>query len=357
MDINQIKEGESTLESLAEFNFELPEEKQEPKKQEETPDIDFTSEKEDEKEEEVEKPKEEVKLNLDSKPNHYSKLAQKLIEKGDWLDAEIENPDGTKVMLSELKDLDEDQYLEILENQKSFKDEEIKEKYTSVEGLDDHKKRLINIIKEGGDLTQIFQDQNAIQRPFEGIDLDDENTCANIVYRQHLANGLDEKEATELTKLAQKDFTLDEKAKKIVGYHQSSYDKHLEDTEASLKESKVKEQEELKSYRNSLSKSYKDQGIQDNQVKKLIDLATKENKDGVLEVDSLYEKMMENPETAQELIYFLADKDNYLKLKSLDTKRKDNIQTMKTISFVPKDKNKKVATTVEEPNSTFDFGL
>ena len=66
---------------------------------------------------------------------------------------------------------------------------------------------------------------------------------------------------------------------------------------------------------------------------------------------------MENPETAQELIYFLADKDNYLKLKSLDTKRKDNIQTMKTISFVPKDKNKKVATTVEEPNSTFDFGL
>ena len=125
MDINQIKEGESTLESLAEFNFDIPEEKKETKKQEETPDIDFISEKEDEKEKEAEKPKEEVKLDLDAKPNHYSKLAQKLIEKGDWLDAEIENPDGTKIMLSELKDLDEDQYLEILENQKSFKDEEI----------------------------------------------------------------------------------------------------------------------------------------------------------------------------------------------------------------------------------------
>lgn len=357
MEIDQIQEGENSLESLAEFNFDIPEKEVEVKKEDTTPDIDFTADKEEEKVETVKKPKEEVKLDLESKPNHYSKLAQKLIEKGDWLDAEIENPDGTKIMLSELKDLDEEQYLEILENQKSFKDEEIKEKYTSVEGLDDHKKRLINIIKEGGDLTQIFQDQNSIQRPFEGVDLEDENTCANIVYRQHLANGLDEKEANELTKLAQKDFSLDEKAKKIVGYHQGAYDKHLVDTEATLKQDKVREQEELKTYRNTLSKSYKDQGIQDNQAKKMIDLATRENKDGVLEVDSLYEKMMENPETAQELIYFLADKENYLKLKSLDIKRKDNIQTMKTISFVPRDKNKKAAATTEDTKPAFDFDL
>lgn len=352
MTVDNIQEGSTSFESLAEFDFEIPEVKVESKEKQEVPDIDFTSK------EEVEDKKEKiVELDLDNKPNQYSKLAQKLIERGEWADAEIVNEDGSKVMLSELKDLDEDRYLEILENQKAFKEEELKEKYTSVEGLDDHKKRLINIIKEGGDLTQIFQDTNAIQRPFEQVDLDDENTCANIVYRQHLANGLDEKEATELTKLAQKDFTLDEKAKKIVGYHQSNYDKHLAETEEALKQEKVREQEQLKVYRTSLSKGYKDLGIQDNQVKKLVDLATRENNEGVLEVDSLYEKMMENPETAQELIYFLADKENYLKLKSLDIKRKDNIQTYKTISFVPKDKTKKVATNTEDTNVPFDFGI
>lgn len=355
MTVDNIQEGSASFESLAEFDFEIPEVKVENKEVQETPDIDFTAKEETEVIEEVkEKP---ADLDLENKPNHYSKLAQKLIERGEWADAEIVNEDGSKVMLSELKDLDEDRYLEILENQKAFKEEELKEKYTSVEGLDDHKKRLINIIKEGGDLTQIFQDTNSIQRPFEGVDLDDENTCANIVYRQHLANGLDEKEAVELTKLAQKDFTLDEKAKKIVGYHQSNYDKHLADTEEALKQEKIKEQEQLKSYRTSLLKGYKDLGIQDNQVKKLVDLATKENNEGVLEVDSLYEKMMENPETAQELIFFLADKENYLKLKSLDIKRKDNIQTYKTISFVPKDKTKKVATQTEDTNVPFDFGI
>ena len=355
MTVDNIQEGSTSFESLAEFDFDIPEVKVEIKDNREIPDIDFTSK---EEVEIVEDKKEKsVELDLDNKPNQYSKLAQKLIERGDWSDAEIVNEDGSKIMLSELKDLDEDRYLEILENQKAFKDEELKEKYTSVEGLDDHKKRLINIIKEGGDLTQIFQDTNSIQRPFEEVDLDDENTCANIVYRQHLANGLDEKEATELTKLAQKDFTLDEKAKKIVGYHQNNYDKHLEETEEALKQEKVKEQEQLKTYRTSLLKSYKDLGIQDNQVKKLVDLATRENKEGVLEVDSLYEKMMENPETAQELIYFLADKENYLKLKSLDIKRKDNIQTYKTISFVPKDKAKKLATNTEDTNVPFDFGI
>jgi len=360
MDIDQIKEGAASLESLAEFNFDLPEETQEPKKEEEAPDIDFTEKKEEEKVKEVETPKkkEDPKLDLgDLKPNHYSKLAQKMISKGDWLDAEIENEDGTKTLLSEMKDLDEEQYLEILENQKTFKDEEIKEKYTSVEGLDESKKRLINIIKQGGDLTTIFQNPNDIQRPFEEVDLEDENTCANIVYRQHLANGLDEKQSSELTKLAQKDFSLDDKAKKIVEYHQGNYDKRLVEVEKELQEEKVKEQEELKSYRSSLSKGYKEQGVQETLSKRLIDLATRENKEGQLEVDSLYEKMMEKPETAQELIHFLADKESYLKLKSVDIKRKDNIQTMKTISFVPKDKNKKAATNSEEPQGAFSFDL
>lgn len=363
MDIDQIKEGAATLESLAEFNFDIPVE--EVIKEKETPDLDFTKKDEEEDSDKVEgktpeSPKDKgqtADIDLDNKPNHYSKLAAKMIERGDWSDAEIENEDGSTTLLSELKDLDEEQYLEILENQKSFKEEELKEKYTSVEGLDEHKKRLINIIKEGGDLTELFQDPNAIQRPFEGIDLDDENTCANIVYRQHLANGLEEKEAVELTKLAQKEFSLDEKAKKIVSYHQSAYDKTLEETEKELQANKAKEQEDLKSYRSTLSKSYKEQGLQEGLSKRLIDLATKENKDGVLEVDNLYELAMQDPETARELIHFLGDKESYLKLKSSDIKRKDNIKTMKTISFIPKDKNKKAATNNDEPNKGFDFDL
>jgi hypothetical protein len=256
-----------------------------------------------------------------------------------------------------MKGMDEEQYLEILENQKNFKDEELKEKYTSVEGLDEHRKRLINIIKEGGNLQELFENPNSIQRPFEGVDLDDENTCANIVFRQHLANGLDEKEATELTRLAQKEFSLDEKAKKIVDYHQGSFDKDLVNKEKEVQENRLKEQADLKNYRSVLSKSYKEQGLQDTLSKRLIDLATREDKEGVLEVDNLYEAAMQDPETARELIHFLGDKASYLKLKATDSKRKDNIETMKTISFIPKDKNKKVASNKDEANAAFDFDL
>jgi hypothetical protein len=363
MDINQIKEGAGTLEELAEFDFNLPEEKVEETKKE-IPDLDFTvkegEEEPEDKEEEEEAPevkKEKPTPNTSSKKSDYTNLAKKLIERGDWADAEIVNEDGTKILLSEMEGMDEGQYLEILENQKNFKDEELKEKYTSVEGLDEHKKRLINIIKEGGDLKELFQDPNSIQRPFEGIDLDDENTCANIVFRQHLANGLDEKEATELTRLAQKEFSLDEKAKKIVDYHQSTFDKSLETKEKEVQASRLKEQADLKNYRSALSKSYKEQGLQETLSKKLIDLATREDKEGVLEVDNLYEAAMQDPETARELIHFLGDKASYLKLKAVDSKRKDNIETLKTISFIQKDKNKKVSSNTDDGNTPFDFDL
>ena len=332
MDIDQIKEGAGTLEELAQFDFDIPVEKEE-QAAKEIPDLDLSSKKEEEEE--------ESKLDGDKKPE----------------DAEIVNEDGTKTLLSEMKGMDEDQYLEILENQKNFKDEELKEKYTSIEGLDEHKKRLINIIKEGGDLKELFQDPNSIQRPFEGVDLEDENTCANIVFRQHLANGLDEKEATELTRLAQKEFSLDEKAKKIVDYHQNSFDRSLEDKEKQVQNNRVKEQSDLKVYRSALSKSYKEQGLQEALSKKLIDLATREDKEGSLEVDNLYEAAMQDPETARELIHFLGDKASYLKLKATDSKRKDNIETMKTISFIPKDKNKKAVSNSNEGNTPFDFDL
>jgi hypothetical protein len=43
---------------------------------------------------------------------------KKTIERGDWADAEIVNEDGTKILLSEMKGMDGNQYLEILETRR-----------------------------------------------------------------------------------------------------------------------------------------------------------------------------------------------------------------------------------------------
>jgi len=353
---NQIQEGATTIEALAEFNFDLPTEQQEVTQ--EVPDLDLTP------------PAEEVITTdppviaevpkFDTKPNQYATLAKRLIERGDWEDAEVEDSEGNVVKLSELTDLDEDYYLSILESQKTKQQEEIKEKFVSVEGLDENQKKLINIIKEKGDLRQIFQTPDLVKRPFEeadGWDIDDESHQSTIVFRQYLANGNDEDQAKLLVEKDKKDSVLDEKAKRIVDFHQSNYDKTVAEAEKAVQAERIKEQEDIKKYRSELSKLYKEQGIQDVTAKKLIDLATKENKEGMMEVDRLYNEVMEDPKRAQELIYFLADKENYLKLKAVDSKRKDNIETFKTISFIPKNKDKKTVAPLEDTTSTFSFDL
>lgn len=357
MDTNTIQEGATTLDALASFDFELPTEEQKPKEEKkEAADIDFTAPVVEPApaKEVVEKPKEK-EFNFEDRPNDFSDLARTLIESGDWQDVEILGEDDTKSLLSEIKNLTKEQYLELLAKQKDFKDEEQKDKFINVEGSDETKRRLINIIKEGGDLSEIFQNQSQIQRPFEGADLDDENTLANIVYRQHLANGLDEKEAVELTKLAQKEFTIDEKAKKIVAFHQKNYDDHLINVEKKLQEDKLAETEKIKSYRTNLSKKYKEQGVPDAQVKRYVDLATRENKDGIYEVDAMFEEAMKDPEKASEIIQFLADKEKYLESKALDSKKKQSLNVFKTMSFTSTDKPKKIATTTEEKGEVFSF--
>lgn len=357
----EIQEGVLSFDDLNNsFDFELPTSVGDNKPEDVViPELDLTKEDElkietPEVKPEDEKKVEEPVINLDTS-NHFSNLTKKLIDKGEWFDAEIENEDGTKVLLSELKDLDEETFLTLIERQKELKEEDIKEKYVSIDGVDEHKRKLINLIKDGGDLREIFQDPSAVTRPFEGVDLEEETNLASIVYQQYLRQGIDPEGASLLVEKDKKSFSLDTKAAQIVKHYQTAYDQHLEKTAADLQEQKQKEIQEEKEYRSSLSKLYKEQELPDTLSKKLVDIATKRNSEGEYEVDSIYEKLMKDPEQAKDIIFFLTDKEKYLQLNGLDIKRKTNMGTMKTISIIPKDKIKKTTTEIEEPKTGFAF--
>jgi len=97
---------------------------------------------------------------------------------------------------------------------------------------------------------------------------------------------------------------------------------------------------------------YKEQKLPEPLTKRLVDLATKENTAGELLIDELYNKVMQDPKEAQEIILFLADKEAYLKSKMFETKNKANVDTFRTISLIPRDKAKKVP---QEEETAGDF--
>lgn len=297
----------------------------------------------------AEKEKEKVKpTNVD--PN-FSNIVKKLLASGDWKDAIIEK-DGVDTKLSEMENLDPDTFLSVWEEQKKANKEESDKNNIEISGLDENNVRLINIIKSGGDLKEIFKDENQVMRPFETSDLDDLQTTQNIVFQQFLRQGISKEDATDLVVKATKDLSVSSKAKNIVDYYQKDYDDNLKEIEKQVIADRAKEQEEIKEYKKTLSSLYKEDGTGEAVAKPLVDAATKYDKSGNLHIDTVYEKIMKDPKQAKDLIFFMLEKEKFLTANGATVRRETNLDTMRRIKLVqetakvasaPKDEKKEVA--------------
>jgi hypothetical protein len=301
------------------------------------------------------KPKEETTLEVVE--TDFAKLAKLLIAKGEWDDIEIEEEETT---LLNKKDLTEEEFNAILEEQRNFKKEDALKKYIPIDKVSEDKRTLVDIIVNGGDLKEIFKDPNNMVKPFSaelGWDLENEDHLKNIVYQTYLAQGLSEKRAKLLLDADIEELTFDTKAKEIVEKAQAHYDNNLKKIANDLAEQRKAEAEELKTYKSSLVKSYKDLGLPETQIKKFVELATRQNQDGTFPVDEIYETAMKNPEDAKELIFFLTDKEGYLKKKMEAVKNETQVNIAKKILRIPKDREKAIGKEAAEKTNNEGFAF
>lgn len=279
------------------------------------------------------------------KPSDFSNIAKKLLDSGDWKDAIVEK-DGEEVKLSEMENLDPDTFLSIWEEQKKANKEEVEKNNIEISNLDENKVKIINIIKNGGDLKEIFKDESQLVRPFENSDLEDLQTQQNIVYQQFLRQGISREDATDLVVKATKDLSVGKKSEDIVKFYQKSFDDNLVEIEKQTAAERVKELEEIKEYKKTLTSLYKEDGTEDSVAKPLIEAATRVDKSGNLHVDTVYEKLMKDPKQAKDLIFFMLEKDKFLTAKGATIRRDTNLDTMRRIKLVQE--TAKVTNTIKE---------
>lgn len=375
MKTNQNQE-ELSFEQLMEFNnFSLDDNE---KKEEIETDITLSNEDNDdedkskdgdqnpddlEKDKSKTEPKEpETKITLDNPENTYLDIIKEKLDSGEWQDVVIEDEDGNEVRLSELKDIDKDTFKALEKEIKTQKDAEFKEKYVSIDGLDEVKKRLINIVKEGDlELAKaLFQNPAALQEPFQGYDADNDDHNEDVLdWYYQKALGHSPKEAAALVKAAKEDLTLDVKAQKIVEYQRNQFYENLKNREQQILAEKAKEQETLKEYRKNLTAELKQEGLSETLTRKFVDVATKTDKTGNYEIDTIYDEWMSDPKKAKELIYFMLDKENYLKKVTSSVKKDVQLDTLKRIKIVQDgskvEKQKKEETAPITPFETLNF--
>ena len=271
---------------------------------------------------------------------NYDNAVKNLLSSGAWEDVMIETEEGVEVKLSELKDIPEEEFLKLVEDQKAIKEEDVKEKYLTVDGLSEDKKRIIDILAKGGDLKEIFKTPQALVKPYteeSGWDLDNEEHQKQIAHNKYRRLGHSDDKARALVAIDMKNLELDSVAREEVKLFHEDYDSRLKQISEDLEKEKIEKVQKLKNYKGDLTKEYKTDGIPDATIKKLIDVATKENQEGVLLVDELYEKMIEDPKQAKELLFFMVDKEKYLAEKTKKEVEKVQIQNMRTIRRIPKE--------------------
>ena len=269
----------------------------------------------------------------------FAKRAQSYIESGRWEDAVIEI-EGQEVAISSLDDIDEDLFFLIDEKQEEERATKLKEKYINLDDLDDKTKKLNEIALAGGDITELIKVYDEFVNPLEGLDLDDELTQEAIV-RNDLARLNIDKTIIDITIEKYKaDLVLDVKAEQVVNNINQAFDSLLEKNKVkALEDQKAKKTAEVK-FLTDLESTYKENKLDSKEINKLLSFAGGKTKEGKKALQVEFDKLIADPTTAADLIFFLHNPEAFLKLKGAKQDRTEKITTMKKFNLIPKSSDK-----------------
>lgn len=265
----------------------------------------------------------------------YKKVISSLIEKGtlEKIDA-FETEEGDVPF--EDMEIDEDIFLSIVEQ----KLEEVKQTATkdkvSLNENSEFTKKLIEIEKNGGSVQDALQLYQEVQNPLENINLDKESDQQAVVYMHYKNKGLSDAEALNLIKSFKSEGTLSEKAVSFKEDMEGQVKQQLEQLNQDALMRKEQHKKALKDYRTSLVDSFQEIELNPSLRKKLIDVASKPDKEGRFELDSMYNQIRKDPAQVAELTMYLADREAFLKYITTKETNKNKLSTFKKMKIAPK---------------------
>lgn len=243
------------------------------------------------------------------------KTAQRLIKLGTLEDFAIQTSedDENGTPISEFKTMTDEDLEEILKIQKQEKEEKISSNYISKEGLKEHQLKVIEILKAGGDLSQIADSkEQAFERPFEGMDLEKEQDQIDILFTDMIySKKLSEEDAKVLINQQVTKGTLKESATKVFDTYRDSHSKYID--EKLLEQKKKKEFKDItfKENKKALTAKLKEVGMKESVYKKITAEYAKKNKQGEFVLVDKLKEILNNPEENHEIILHLADKKSF----------------------------------------------
>ena len=317
---------ETKTEEENELDIDLDVEK-EVKTTEEKTDVKEKIEEPEKKEEKVKEEENKSSNTFDFKQVINSLVENKIFEGFDT----IETEDG-EISFDDFE-VDENTFVDIIKS----KLDEIKETVASntTKGLSDFTKHLLEIEKNGGNVSQALETYQNYQNPLESFDLSDEIDQQKVIFmKYHQVMGMEKDVVMDLIEGFVNKGKLEDEAIKADTEIRNAVSKQLDAINEQAKKDKEKKKENLKVYRDKLRENLNSFDINDNYKRKILDLATKEDDNGNFQLDSVYYEIRNNPEKAASLILFLTDPEEYNKQITNKEVRNTQLDTFKKLKLV-----------------------
>ena len=290
------------------------------------------------------------------KNNFYSDLVKEYLEEGEWKDLELVLKEGEEpVALSDLKDITPEVFRQVRAAQKQMKEEEINSDYISVKGLDETKKKMIELAKAGGDVRELVQVETDFVHPLKDLNLDDEKVQEAIV-RQKLATQMPAKYIEAEIKDLKDNLLLDVEAKKVVDEVNTNFDKLVE-TKKSEQLAQIQSiKDEQKEFRKKMTETFRSLELKDTLVKDLTDKTSKFDENGIAEVDKMYFQAKENPEFFAKVAFLLSDEKAFNEFQGVKIKNNVTKEAIKTIlKITPKTSTNSAVTPAKKGDEIEQF--
>lgn len=298
-----------------------------------------------------EAPKEEIKETV-KKSGTYNTIVQKLIEREEWSDVDVEI-DGKLIPISEL-DIDEELFFEIKEAQERDKKLELENNYIPVSDFNETNLQIIKVMQKGGDVTQLLNASPMIEKLIHIESERNENDLISLVY-QKMKNQEYEDEYIQqkISKLIKED-SLDEEAQKVIDEIKTNY-KNFADAELKrIEQEKLEIENKRLEFRKTISEKIKSYKLPDNDRRVILDIATKYDENNVSEAIKVFDKVREeDPERFIDLVMLAKNPKLYSNIKELPIKNEATLNAAKkVISLKPISSTKK--STPEKGEDPFD---
>jgi hypothetical protein len=265
----------------------------------------------------------------------FKEVTDRLVKAGFWED--FEGRDELEV--------DKETFEELSKQQDAWKRESLAT--TLYSSLDPAEKEYLAFKKNGGDLNSYYESKRVVDRIGQ-IDLDSDQGKLNSIYTyyKNFVGWSDEKINKHLGRIAKDTDDLEEEAQTAYNFIQDHAKREHEQLLNNQKKAAEEREQAVKSYKKNLRAILKEQKMNNNQIRTVVDGLTKVDETGFAEIDKAFLQFRNNPEYSVLLYRFLTDFDAFVD----EVSSKKEQETKKKV-FMELKKSKKV----QEEKKDFSF--